>query len=285
MTMQYNEMTELDLKMSLLNGKPIKSDNLKITPYILSEIVDYGYSSYMRNLQWISLEKDDFIDSMRDDDKKIFLEEQRDALKTFDFYIRLGGNEMQEALVNALSMIFRTEDVRVLNNSIVIDFLKLGIIEEVDDEVFYNEDKLDYLSESDIKIINRDNFDEIVRIVKLQNYIEKPKTEEVHDENPADEETRKLIEHMKKMREEVEKKKRQQRADENDDEDVDIADIISAVSSKSNSLNKLNIWNLTLYQLYDEYARLELIDNYDFSVKAMMAGSEKVNLTHWSSKV
>src|SRR5690606_21056773 len=122
-----------------------------------------------------------------------------------------------------------------------------------------------------------------ISVIKLQNYLEKP-SEVTKEENPADEETRKLLEHMKKMREKVEAKKKRQREDD-DENNIDIADIISAVSSKSNSINKINIWNLTLYQLYDEYARLELIDNYDFSIKAMMAGADKVDLRHWSSKI
>jgi len=79
---------------------------------------------------------------------------------------------------------------------------------------------------------------------------------------------------MELMRKKIEGKKKKQQSDDGDGE-IDISDIISAVSSKSHSINKLNVWQLTLYQLYDEYARLELIDNYDFSIRAMMAGAEK----------
>ena len=107
------------------------------------------------------------------------------------------------------------------------------------------------------------------------------------EENPVDEQTRKLMEEMEGFRKKVESKKKAQKMAEQggEDEDVDIADIISAVSSKSNSINRLNIWAYTLYQLYDEYSRLELIDNYDFSIRALMAGAEKVDLKHWSSKL
>ena len=279
-------MAEVDLKLSLLSGGKIHLDNLSIVPYTLGEIKDYGYTKYTQNLQWVSLSVEDFINSVDDEEKKKFLEEQKDNLKTFDFYIKLGGRELYESLIQALSMVFRTDDIRVLSEGVIaLDFVKLGVFYYDDDgNMLVNDDKLEELTEDEIKIIHRENFDDIMRIVKLQNYLEKPKVDK-EELNPADEEVRKLQEHMKKMREKVEKAKRQQQEFEGDDREVDIADIVSAVSSKSNSINKLNIWDFTLYQVYDEYARLELIDNYDFSIRAIMAGAEKIDLKHWSSRL
>lgn len=283
--MEYSTINEIDLKLALLGGDSIEVGNLAIKPYKLREIRKYGYSKYMQNLQWISVSIDDFIGSVLDIEKRMFLESKKSTLKAFDFYIKLGGKDLLSTLLGTLKMIFKTDDVRVLDESVIaLDFVKLGIIEEDEygNVINFNEDKLDSLSEDEIKLIHRDNFDNIVNVVKLQNYLEKPKSAK-SEENPADEATRKLMEHMKKMNEKVEAKKKRQQGD--DEEEVDFSDIVSAVSSRSNSINKLNIWWLTLYQLYDEYARLELIDNYDFSIKAMMAGAEKVDLKHWSSKL
>lgn len=283
MHMQFHEMKEIDLKLSLLSGSGIKLETLEIIPYTLREIKDFGYTNYMGNLQWVSLTIDDFIGSVLDLEKRVFLEQQKDALKAFDFYIKLGGQEMKEKLLSVLKMILKTDDVRMLDDSVVaIDFVKLGILVPNEDGNFeVDEKKLSLIKSDEIKVVHRDNFDDIVHIVKLQNYLEQPQYSE--EETPADEEARKLLEHMKKMQEKVEAKKKQQQED--DESDIDISDIISAVSSKSNSINKLNIWDFTLYQIYDEYARLELIDNYDFSIKAMMAGAKKVDLKHWSSKL
>lgn len=283
--MQYKNMNELDLKLALLSGSEISLDSLKIKPYTLKEIQDYGYSRYTSNLHWLSLSVDDFIDFTEDKARKDFLREQRSNLRAFDFYVKLGGKEFYEVLINAVSMIFRTNDIEVLNEeTIVLDFKKLGIMSRDEDgEFVFDEERLSSLSDRDIKIIDRNNFDDIVYIVKLQNYIEKPNITETDDSNPADEETRKLMEHMKKMNNKVEEVKKKQSASDN--QEIDISDIISAVSSKSNSINKLNIWDFTLYQLYDEYARLELIDNYDFSVKAIISNGAKIKLNHWSSKI
>lgn len=281
--MDFKKLSEVDLKLKLLSGDSIFVENLEIKPYTLKEISEYGYSRYMQNLQWISLSVDDFINSILDEGKRRILEEQKDNLKAFDFYIKLGGQELQDRLMITLAMIFRTDDVNILDDGVIaINFVKLGVFKRDDSgQLFIDEEKLESLNEDEIKLVHRDNFDDIIHVVKLQNYMLKPKKEP--DGNPADEETRKLMEFMKKMREKVEAKKREQRGQ--DSADIDIGDIVSAVSSKSNSINKLNIWDFTLYQLYDEYARLELIDNYNFSIKAMMSGAEKIKLRHWSSKL
>ncbi|AKQ08528.1 hypothetical protein PQE66_gp213 [Bacillus phage PBC2] len=281
----YKELTDVDIKLILQSGSSIRVDNIDIKPYTLDEIKDYGYSKYMQSLQLISLTVDDFVDSVNDIEKKMILEAEKENLRTFDFYTTLGGEDFKQILLTALSILLRTDDIRFIDSNVLaIDFMKIGVLYE-DEEGYVQTDseKLENAVESELKLIHRDNFDEIVSVIKLQNYLMKPE-ESKRVDNPADEETRALMEHMKKMREKVEAKKRQQQESE-EESDIDLADIVSAVCSKSNSINKLNIWDFTLYQVYDEYARLELIDNYIFSIKAMMAGAEKIDLRHWSSRL
>lgn len=284
--MDFREQKDIDLKLNLLSGSTIRVGNIDIKPFTLREIKDYGYSRYMENIQWLSITLEDFINSTIEGDKKDILLSQIDKLKAFDFYSRLGGREFTTKLIEVLSMIFRSNDLIMLNKGILaLNFYKMGILFEDEYGIVHTDKEfLNYYSEEELTVIHRENFDDIVEVVKLQNYLTQPKKEEKIEENPVDEKTRQLMETMKRNREKVEaKKKAQQEADIN--ENIDIVDIISAVSSKSNSINKLNIWDLTLYQLYDEYSRLELIDNYDFSVRAIMAGAEKIDLKHWSSKL
>lgn len=285
MDMNYKEMNDIDLKLFLLSGGKITVDNIDIEPFKLKEIRDFGYTKYMRNLQWITITIDDFIESVEDTEKREYLKEQ--GIKAFDFYIKLGGRDFLEMLLTGLKMIFKTDDVRVLQDGVIaIGFFDIGVFKyDENNKLFVDNSVLDTLKEDEIMLVHRDNFDDIVNVIKLQNYLEKPSSKKQSEENPADEETRKLLEHMKKMKEKVEAKKKAQKRQDSGDNEIDISDIISAVSSKSNSINKLNVWELTLYQLYDEYSRLELIDNYDFSVQAIMAGAEKVDLKHWSSKI
>jgi hypothetical protein len=283
----FKKLHEIDLELELLSGSSLYVGNIEIPSYTLSEIKEYGYSDYMTSLQFISVDIEDFISSVHDMEKRIVLEQEKTNLKSYDFFMSLGGAELRDKTMTAIAMILKTDDLYVIDDSIAVGFIEMGIlVENEHGELVVDIDVLDVTEQEDLKIVHRGNFDDIVEAVKLQNYLKKPATKkEERDENPADEATRALMEQMKKMKEKVEKKKQKQREQEGSDDEVNIATIISAISSKSHSINKLNIWNFTIYQLYDEYSRLELIDNYDFSIRAMMAGAEKIELTHWSSKL
>lgn len=282
--LEYKELQDVDLKLHLLSGSSIKVDNLIIEPYALKEIKDYGYSKYMKNLQLMLISVDDFITSVKDNDKRTILEERKADLKTFDFYMNFGGEELLFSLMECLKMVFKTEDVVLLDErAIAINFIELGILKYENENLIIDEEILSNKSKDEITIVHRDNFDNIVEVIKLQNYLIQPKKQE--EEKFADEATRKLYEEMEAYRKKVEEKKKAQQ--ETDSEDVDLSDIIDAVSTKSNSINKLNIWDFTLYQIYREYARLEVIDNYEFALSAMLAGAnkEELNFSHWSSKI
>lgn len=285
--MDFGNFSEIDLKLALLSGDGVKLGNLTIHPYTLKEAKVYGYESYMSNLQWLNLTVDDFIKSVDDLEKKIALQAERANLKTFDFFTTLGSPETEEIIMEITAMVFRTSDIRLLEDGVIaIDFEKNGIMTENEEGLMViDEEWVEIIPEDKIKLIHRGNFDEIIRIVRFQNFMSNVSGKK--DEfNPANEEARKLADQMERNRQKVEAKKKAQKANEKgDDDDVDISDIISAVTAKSNSINKFNVWDLTLYQLYDEYSRLELIDNYNFNIKAMMAGVKEVDLKHWSSKI
>ena len=285
--MNFENIEHIDLKLSLLSGSTLTVGNLKITPYTLREVKDFGFVRYRNYISSISATVDDFIDAVVDEEKKSYLEEQKSSLKSFDFYIRLGGQELQDKLLMSLGMIFRTDDVVVIGDMVALNFTKMGIILESEDgEMVIDKNAIESIDEKNLTIVNRNNFDNIVEVVKLQNYLSMPhKKAEEKSANPADEETRKLMEDMERNRARVEEKKKAQKQNDGNEDEIDISDIVSAVSSKSNSINKINIWDFTLYQIYDEYSRLELIDSYDYSIKAIMAGAKDINLTHWSSKI
>lgn len=288
--MEYKGLNEIDLKLRLIGGFEIALDGLVIKPYTIREIVDYGYENYMRNIQWLSVTLEDFISSTVDVNKKKHLESNKEHMKAFDFYVGLGGSEFLDMLVISLRMIFRTEDIELIESKesvIAINFVKNGVLYENEDgRMEIDSDFLASMSPEEIMFVHRDNFDDLVEIIKKQNYLISPSADKevLADMNPADDATRRLMETMSEFREKVESKKKIQ--EQKDEEDaVDFFDIIDAVSTKSNSINKLNIWDLCIYSVYREYARLELIDTYDFSIKAMIAGAGKIDLKHWSSKL
>ena len=108
------------------------------------------------------------------------------------------------------------------------------------------------------KVINRNNWGNICKIIQMQNCVKREK----EDYNPANEEARKIIEKIKALKRENPIK-----------ESVTLSSMISGIANKSNNLNILNIWDLTTYQLYDALNRLNLIDNYQFTLNGIYAGT------------
>jgi hypothetical protein len=125
--------------------------------------------------------------------------------------------------------------------------------------------------------LDSNNFSILKNVIKWQNGI--LQTTDKKDLKFKNDRAKKIFERLNKTKEQVDKLKKKEEGD------LDLADIVSAIGSKSFSLNKLNVFDLTLYQLYDEFKRLDLIDNYHTSLKAVMAGAQKVNVNHWTSNI
>jgi len=57
--------------------------------------------------------------------------------------------------------------------------------------------------------------------------------------------------------------------------------MISGLGWKANNINIFDVWDLTVYQLYDGLNRLKIIDDYQFTLSGIYAGtidSGKINL-------
>ena len=195
------------------------------------------------------------IESIDDFEMQAHLKAERHLYKVFDMYML--SNDMQELVLKSFNLLFQTENV-------IIDGELLDDMSVVIDEKY---------------VINRDNFDDVVNMIQLQNNPEKSASDE-DEYNPANELAKSIAEKLKRSKEIVEKSK----ALESDGDGLTIPDIISAVSAMSNSLNKLNIWDLTIYQLYDEFARLTKIDNYRLQIQASMWSSD-IEIEHWSEPI
>lgn len=245
----------VDLEMRLLAGEPIYVGDIPIKPLNLRQISQLGYSKFQQSISIISMTLDEMIESIDDFEIQARLKAEKHLYKVFDMYMLSNG--MQELVLKSFNLLFQTENV-------IIDGELLDDMSVVIDEKY---------------VINRDNFDDIVEIIQLQNNPEQSVSDE-DDYNPANELAKSIAEKLKRSKEIVEKSK----ALESDGDGLTIPDIISAVSAMSNSLNKLNIWDLTIYQLYDEFARLTKIDNYRLQIQASMWSSD-IEIEHWSEPI
>lgn len=243
----------LDLKLKLLSGVAIEVDKGagRIEPLTMRELIDFGYSDYLMRLHFLTLEMNDLVQDGFDNEL---------GFNTFDIMVHYGNNDTGSDLENSLSLFFKESRVFIDKDNHIIE---IGEGENM-------------------RIIDRDNFDKVREVIKLQNCIKKLGEEDRNSGKKESEAVRKIKEKLNKGKEIVDKVKK---SNDEGGEDLDLADILSSVSSKSSSLNKINVFDLTLYQLYDEFKRLELIEQYNIAIKSMLAGAKDVKLKHWSTKL
>lgn len=250
-------MEELDLKLRLFGGEPIEADDYGlIKPLTVREVVNYGYTEYMKSLNIVCVETKDFLKDGSSD-------EDLEDVNVIDILIAFGGEEIEKELENALSLFLHGE--AIIDKEHLCIFLKK--------------------SEEEVLKINSSNFDNIKEVIKWQNYVNHFEDNKV-DSTPMDEETRKFKERMEKLKKQRDEIKRKKNKDEEGEgQDIDFYDIVSSISSKSYSVNELNVMDLTIYQVYSKFKRMEMIDQYDISIKSILAGASDIKLRHWSTKM
>lgn len=250
-------MNQIDLKIKLLSGQKILVDGIPIRPPTLSEISQIGYTTFQQNISLLMLSLDDMINTIDDFEMQATLKANRFQYKVFDLY--MVSSELRQLLAETFKFLFNTEDV-------LIDDEDFGDIKIVIDESY---------------VINRDNYDNIVEIIRMQNnpQISSENSDDDDDYKPANDLAKSIVDKIKKGKEIVRKSKAMD--SKSDSEGITILDMISSVTAISNSINKLNVWDYTVYQLYEEFARLNKIENYRLQIQASMFSSE-IEIEHWS---
>jgi len=217
---------KMDDELRLLKGSSFFVDGIEIKPFTIGEIVEIGHEKYQQMMNIFALEIEDVIKD---------IPEELNDITIFDLFLKSGLQELFEGFIGAIGLFLRIENIN-----------EFGIDEEFNVVL----DKK--------KIINRENWDSICKIIQMQNCVKREK----EDYNPANEQARKIIEKIKALKRENPIK-----------ESITFPSMISGIANKSNNLNILNIWDLTIYQLYDALNRLNLIDNYQFTLNGIYAGT------------
>jgi len=217
---------KIDDELRLLKGSSFYVDGIEIKPFTIGEIVEIGYEKYQQMMNIFALEVEDIIKD---------IPEELNNITVFDLFLKSGSQELFEGFIGAIGLFLRINNIN-----------EFRISEEFD--IVINKGKL----------INNDNWNNICRIIQMQNCVKREK----EDYNPANEEARKIIEKIKALKRENPIK-----------ESITFPSMISGIANKSNNLNILNIWDLTIYQLYDALNRLNLIDNYQFTLNGIYAGT------------
>jgi hypothetical protein len=237
--------------LELLSGMPIDIGICKVHPLTIGEIAKIGETTYNQYLSILMLDKSSLTPS------ESLTPQQIEEFNKLDSYSVL--------LIHAHT----DEFMRTLITSSLSLFLK--------EDVTYHESGFFYLGEIiEGRVIMPENFDQIKLILQKQNFLKEDKTKEF---KPADDNTAKIMEKMRKAKEKIQKQKQ--------DEGLGLSDIVSIVSAYSNSIDILNVWNLTVYQLYQSYMRLIMWDEYhnNFLLLPHVSDSSTLKLNHWASKI
>lgn len=296
----------------LLMGLPLQtSSGLEIYPYRLKEIMEIGIGMYNFNISLFTL-NEKIIENILNIEENI-LEELLKNKYILLMELMKNDDKIKENILDFLKHITKkhckfVNETNLLSNGIVldrkeyIDILKMIGIEE---NMFFNilrdkdtrKDVLDVME----KLLNKElsvlqegiyientlldsnTYDEIIKIIKLQNSSEKEEEDdedECHSDNPA---IRAMFEKRKKIRAKLKKAK----SKESSEEEVDLTDLISSACFMGANLNLLNIGELTIYQLYDTIKRYNIKNKFDIGLKSIMAGanSKDIDLKDWTGKI
>jgi DNA-binding transcriptional MerR regulator len=234
----------------LLRGRDIEINGVGILkPIIVDEIIDIG--EYLNNLCFDI------------DDLQVSGEEQKklidDKITTF------------QVIVSACF-----HDIKHLQ--LIIKALKFFLKEDI---CFFREYGIFFLGNFDEqRFITSDNYEEIKNIIKLQNGIS---SNDVLDENPADERTRMLLEKRRKIRKKLAKAKAKN--DDGESEPLTFADLISIMCANANGITHENVWNMNIYMFQNQFQRMKLIEDYDISIRSILAGAnpDKIDMKHFMS--
>lgn len=107
------------------------------------------------------------------------------------------------------------------------------------------------------RVIHRNNYEKIKNTLLLQNYI------------PLHVKPNFGNDRAKELYERIRKNKREYSSSQNDDSRL--FSIISSISWKSRI--GLPVWDLTVYQLFDAYYRLNVVDQYEHTMRGIYAGT------------
>jgi hypothetical protein len=226
-------------KLKLLAGLPFKLNNIDLCPLSLRRIADIGYEQY--NL---------FLMNLVADPKDFQINKNIDisTLETWDIIVSnmiYGSDDTKAFFINALELFFHSRVRFFLCKGFLIGDLK------------------------DKKIVCKENYEELKRILKIQNCLDKKKEEEQFANDKAREIYLKIMKGKQSIGE--------------SEPQINFEDLVSVLAANGNGLNILNIWDLTLAQFNNQFARMQMIEKYDIDIRQLLAGAkpEDIKLKHY----
>lgn len=249
---------DVNLKLKLLGNIPIPiKDICLIYSLTLSEIISIGIDEYETMLSNLIIDPKQLLKDSED----------MEEITTFDIIIY---------------NILNCKDGQYINY--ILKAIKMFIKEEVSFVCPNKADSVDVIKESYFVIgeqnesnrfLNREDYAIFKEILLCQNCLNNNDNKEEY--NPANEDAKNILSKINKSKEKMKKLK------EDREGKMSLSDIISTVAAKSSNLNIIEIMKLSIYQLYDQLDRIQMIEEYEMSIKSLLAGAnpDEIKVQHY----
>lgn len=221
-------MTKDDIELKLLCDLPIYVGDVPVHRITMNDIAKYGHSRYMEFINLITLSTES-IQKILQTDRELSL---------FDAVFVLCCNaDTSSAIRDYFSVVFGQPFTLDMNTvSLVFDGFA----------------------------VSRDNFPDVVRIIRLRNGV--GSDEDIDEERPANEAVRKLLERRKELRKKVAKAK------SSGESHIRLVDMVSSLSICCN-IPLEYIMKLDMSQLKHQLLRARSYERYHIDITALMHGA------------
>ena len=240
-------------ELKLMRGSPIEIEGMgMLHQFTIGELESIGEKKYENWLQMLSIETDVLKNLLNIDEGQEFT--------TFDFIIAnclMGDGSFLEDTIEALSFIFKKEVV-------FIEEKACFVIGDRDDN----------------NIISKENYELFRMILRLTNSIDK---KEDVVENPSNAKAAEIL----KKRKEARKKLKEAKANQGNSDPLTWGDLVSILCANGNGITLENVWNMSVYSFNKQFVRMQMLEEYDISIRSLLAGAKKedIELKHWMSAI
>ena len=246
-----------EIREQLLRAVPVKVDKTSISMPTLREIFDYGLVKYLEGLQSIIIDLSEI-----DLNQEALGGEELSDYQIFLLLI-LTNESFKNTFFEAMQMF--TGETFVLEQNVIVS-VKRQKDDEGHIELVFNQ------------LLDEKFWVELRKVLTIAHWQKEPKKYQF-----VSVKAREIMDKLKKNKDEVQKIK----AKQNDSDSLELYELIGSVCAHSASYNLFNVWDLTYYQFFDHYYRLNINDNYHFSLQSILAGADpkKVKVEHWASSI
>ena len=245
-----------DFTLKCMKGSPVFLDDIcAIYPRKLGDIVDIGYSTFLKYINLFNMEKPS-LQEVKDNELSALLN-KLDDFQYFLFMVNI-DSESNQLAKNAFHFFTHEQVIFSLEQEEII----IGPPQErhlMVAEDFYNFRRIlrrmYFLDVSKDDIVIEEDDDPRVRAIK-----------------------KKLLERRKKLKKAKTK---------DNDSNVEFSDLIGSLTLNNCGLNMENIWNITYYAFHDQLKRMGWRDQFNINNQMALAGAkvDKEKLKHWIKSI